>query len=65
MVYKGPRLEGEARAQMRKRLRMQYEAGKSIRVIAGLHGRSYGWAYTLLTEAGTEFRRRGGQVTPS
>ncbi|YCK42736.1 helix-turn-helix domain-containing protein [Actinomadura sp. ATCC 39365] len=40
----------------------QYADGESIRYIARDLGRSYGFVHSLLEEAGTELRRRGGDT---
>ncbi|MCZ0981828.1 helix-turn-helix domain-containing protein [Streptomyces diastatochromogenes] len=41
-------------------LRRRYDANTSIRGLVRLTGKSYGFVYRLLTEAGTTFRPRGG-----
>ncbi|QFG13229.1 helix-turn-helix DNA binding domain protein [Streptomyces phage Gilgamesh] len=54
------RVRGERRQQMAKRLKIKYDAGASIRALAGETGRSYGHIHRLLHEAGADFRGRGG-----
>ncbi len=56
------RVQGAARDTLRKDLRIRYEKGSSIRVLAESMGRSYGFTYRVLAEAGVTFRKRGGQA---
>jgi hypothetical protein len=53
-------LPGPERDRVAASLKAQYEAGVSIRAIAESTGRSYGGVHRLLSDAGVEFRRRGG-----
>lgn len=53
-------LPPEDRAAYAGELAARYRAGESVRVLARSTGRSYGWVYRLLTEAGVAFRPRGG-----
>lgn len=57
---KGARILGEARAELAEQIRVRYEAGESIRSIAGDLGRSYGFVQGLLKEVGVSLRGRGG-----
>lgn len=55
-----PRLTGEERCSVSKKMREHYEEGMSIRQIAGEFGRSVGGTRRLLEENGVVFRGRGG-----
>jgi predicted transcriptional regulator len=55
-------MPGPARDQVGTELKVQYEAGTSIRALAESTGRSYGGVHRLLADAGVEFRSRGGAV---
>lgn len=55
------KITGTDRKQLARVLKQKYERGSSIRELAGEHGRSYGFVHTMLTEAGTELRPRGGR----
>lgn len=57
---KGARIAGDHRAQLAEEFRLRYEAGESIRSIAGEAGRSYGFVQGLLKETGVTLRGRGG-----
>lgn len=57
-----PRLVGQAREEMLKILRADYEAGATIRRLAYDHRRSYGGIRALLAESGVTFRARGGNM---
>ncbi|MGP3950913.1 helix-turn-helix domain-containing protein [Streptomyces sp. 7N604] len=57
---KGKRISGEAREKLAARLKKEYDSGASIRAIAEVHGRSYGFVHRMLTEAGATLRGRGG-----
>ena len=57
---KGKRLVGPERSELASRLKHRYDAGESIRMLAAATGRSYGFVYRLLGEAGVELRGRGG-----
>lgn len=61
-IKKHARVWGSERAELTAKFRAQYERGASIRAIAELCGRSYGFVYTLLTESGVPLRPRGGQL---
>lgn len=60
MPERAPRLVGEARDVLARDLARRYRAGASIRSLSRDAGRSYGLVQKLLTEAGVEFRPRGG-----
>ena len=59
-LKKGSRITGRARDELAPRLVRRYEAGESIRSIAGELGRSYGFVHGVLVEAGVTLRGRGG-----
>lgn len=59
-VRKGARVSGVDRDAMQSEVRDRYLGGASIRTLADLTGRSYGFIRTLLTESGVELRGRGG-----
>lgn len=48
------------RAELRAELRHSYEGGRTIRQLCETHDLSYGRVHTLLTEAKTVMRSRGG-----
>lgn len=54
------RLTGEARRKASEQLAARYRAGESIRELAAGTGYSITRTRSLLTEAGVEFRARGG-----
>ncbi|MCY0963332.1 helix-turn-helix domain-containing protein [Streptomyces sp. H27-H5] len=53
-------LPGPDRDRVATDLKSQYEAGASIRSLAQSSGRSYGAVHRLLSDAGADFRSRGG-----
>ncbi|EMF31097.1 transcriptional regulator [Streptomyces gancidicus BKS 13-15] len=55
-------LTGRARKEQARELRGRYEAGETIRGLAAAAGSSYGLTRTLLLEAGTTLRGRGGRL---
>ncbi|MFD9701230.1 helix-turn-helix domain-containing protein [Lentzea sp. NPDC059081] len=57
---KGKRVICPARTKLGKELGEKYEKGASVRALAEEIGRSYGFVYGLLTEAGVSLRSRGG-----
>lgn len=57
---RGSRVAGDQRIQLAAEYRRRYEAGASIRSIAGESGRSYGFVQGLLKETGVSLRGRGG-----
>ncbi|MFF1401321.1 helix-turn-helix domain-containing protein [Streptomyces sp. NPDC058287] len=57
---KGKRLTGPERDKLAGELKTAYESGASIRALAQGTGRSYGFVHSILTEAGTTLRGRGG-----
>ncbi|UDM05497.1 helix-turn-helix domain-containing protein [Streptomyces longhuiensis] len=59
---KGRRITGVARDTLAAELKAAYEGGASIRSIAGSTGRSYGFVYRILIEAGVTLRGRGGDT---
>jgi hypothetical protein len=60
-----PRLTGPERTQLAEKLRDDYEAGSTIRSLAQRNGYSYGTVHTLLLEAHTKLRKRGGRPRPA
>lgn len=59
-IEKGKRITGSARTRMGADLRKKYEKGASIRTLARLTGRSYGFIHRILSESGVQLRARGG-----
>lgn len=67
LVTKGTQLNGRRREELARRLRVDYEAGSTIRSLAQESGRSYGSVRRLLLESGAVLRKRGSeshQATP-
>ena len=54
------KIKADARTNLAAELRRKYEEKRTIRSLAEEHSLSYGTTHTLLAEAGTEFRPRGG-----
>lgn len=54
-------LRGEAREEIRVRVRASYEAGYSVRQCMEVTGKSYGATHRLLRESGAALRPRGGE----
>ncbi len=59
-LKKGSRVTGDERGALAADLKKRYEAGESIRVLAGDAGRSYGFVHRMLSESGATLRGRGG-----
>ena len=59
-LQKGARITGRDRAKLATELNKAYAKGASIRELAQVHGRSYGFVHRVLTEAGVPLRGRGG-----
>lgn len=59
-IRKGVRITGAARDKLAADLRKKYEKGQSIRALASLTGRSYGFIHRLLLDADVSLRGRGG-----
>jgi transposase len=59
-VMKHKRIVGGERAQLAAAVAERYAAGDSVREIAELIGRSYGFVHRLLEETDTTLRPRGG-----
>lgn len=59
-LKKGTRVTGDDRATLSADLKKRYEGGESIRALAQLHNRSYGFVHRILSEAGVQLRGRGG-----
>ncbi|MFI0483627.1 helix-turn-helix domain-containing protein [Actinomadura sp. 9N215] len=61
-MSRGTRVVGEERLRLAKVLAPRYQSGESIRDLAAETGRSYGFIYNVLKEAGVELRGRGGNT---
>jgi Helix-turn-helix domain len=59
-LKKGTRVTGAERSKLATDLKKRYDAGESIRSLAGATGRSYGFIHRILTETGVSLRGRGG-----
>jgi hypothetical protein len=59
-LKKGTRVTGAERNKLATDLKKRYDAGESIRTLAGATGRSYGFIHRILTETGVSLRGRGG-----
>lgn len=59
LILPGVQLTGKAREAVAKVLAAEYRTGASIRDLADLSGRSYGWVHRVLTESGVQLRDRG------
>jgi len=59
-LKKGTRVTGDDRAALSADLKKRYEGGESIRALAQLQNRSYGFVHRILSEAGVTLRGRGG-----
>ena len=59
-LKKGTRVTGDDRTSLSEDLKKRYESGESIRALAQLHNRSYGFVHRILSEAGVTLRGRGG-----
>jgi Helix-turn-helix domain len=59
-LKKGTRVTGADRTKLASDLKKRYNAGESIRSLAGATGRSYGFVHRILTETGVTLRGRGG-----
>lgn len=57
---KGTRIRGDQRSKLAGDYAKRYDAGESIRSIAGDSGRSFGFVHGVLKEAGVALRGRGG-----
>ncbi|GGP55632.1 helix-turn-helix domain-containing protein [Streptomyces abikoensis] len=55
----GRHLKGRARRELAAQLVREYQAGATVRALAGEMGRSYTLARALLLEAGVRMRPRG------
>jgi transposase len=53
---------GNARSKLAADFKKKYNAGASVRAIADEQGKSYGFVHTLLGEAKTTMRARGGAL---
>ena len=59
-LKKGTRVTGADRTKLAADLKKRYNAGESIRSLAGSTGRSYGFVHRVLSESGVTLRGRGG-----
>src|SRR5260370_31133908 len=62
-LKKGTRVTGADRTKLAADLKKRYNAGESIRSLAGSTGRYYGFVHRILTETGVSLPGRGG-ATP-
>ncbi len=60
-LTKRKQVTGPERIRVRSKLKKEYERGSSIRSLAELTGRSYGFIHRLLLESGVQLRGRGGR----
>ena len=60
-LKKHARITGPQRDQLAIKLKAAYERGTSLRALAELYGRSYGFVHRLLLQAGVQMRSRGGK----
>ena len=60
LVKKGTRVTGAEREKLASELKTRYESGESIRALAAVTERSYGFVHRILTESGASLRARGG-----
>jgi predicted transcriptional regulator len=60
VLKKGARIIGPERNKLASDLKKAYDKGKSIRELADVHGRSYGFVHRVLSESGVKLRGRGG-----
>lgn len=58
---KNVRITGAARDKVAADLKKKYGQGKSIRELAEMCGRSYGFVHRLLSESDVKLRGRGGR----
>ncbi|GAA2124063.1 MULTISPECIES: helix-turn-helix domain-containing protein [Actinomadura] len=61
-LSRGTRVTGAERTQLAAELAPRYAGGESIRDLAAETGRSYGFIYNVLKEAGVPLRGRGGNT---
>lgn len=59
-LKRGQRVVGARLTKVSEAAAKEYEAGASIRQLAELTDRSYGWVQRTLVSAGVELRSRGG-----
>jgi hypothetical protein len=59
-VPRKPRPTHAERTKLKAGLKEQYGKGKTIRELADVHGRSYGFVHQVLSESGATMRARGG-----
>ena len=59
-LKKGTRVTGDDRTSLSADLKKRYEGGESVRALAQLQNRSYGFVHRILSEAGVQLRGRGG-----
>lgn len=55
------RITGKDRQKLQAEMLGKYRRGVAIRALAAEYGGSYGLIHRLLSEAGAEFRPRGGK----
>jgi predicted transcriptional regulator len=59
-LKKGARITGAERTKLANELKKAYDKGRSIRELADVHNRSYGFVHRVLSESGVALRGRGG-----
>ncbi|MFE6745976.1 helix-turn-helix domain-containing protein [Kitasatospora purpeofusca] len=59
---RGTQVTGAAREKLAAVLKEKYESGATIRALAKLTGRSYGFVYDVLGESEVTLRHRGGNT---
>lgn len=60
-MSRAPIISGQARVNLREEMRQAYEVDRlTVKQIAARFERSYGMTHTLLMEAETQMRPRGG-----
>jgi len=61
-LSKGSRITGDARQEIARVAKKDYESGRTIRDIAANLGRSYGFVYKVLSDAQVQLRNRGNSA---
>jgi hypothetical protein len=57
-LVKGARITGRARTTIAEFLAQKYAEGATVRALAEITGRSYGFVHRVLGESGVRFRAR-------
>lgn len=61
-THKGSRLTGRDRADLAAEVCRRYQNGESIRTLAAVTGRSYGFVHGVLVDGRVSLRSRGGST---